>query len=106
MRDGCKERAHKEASQRAMIVLQRTRHIARLARIPRCASAACDANQRWQSNWDRALEVALLAASVDVHQRESCAAAAAVRFDGDDVLVIFSSDFEFGNRAGIVTFAL
>ncbi len=52
------------------------------------------------------LDIALLAASVHVHQRESCAAAAIVRFNGDHVLVVLGPDFEFGYRAGVVAFTL
>ena len=29
-----------------------------------------------------------------------------MRFDGDDVLVVFRADFQFGDRAGVVAFAL
>jgi hypothetical protein len=40
-----------------------------------------------------ALDIALLSACVEIDQRELGALAAFTRFDGDDVLVVFGTDF-------------
>jgi hypothetical protein len=50
-------------------------------------------------------DIALLAASVQENQGKTCSLAAAARLNRDHVLIVFGAYFQFGNRAGVVTFA-
>jgi hypothetical protein len=52
-----------------------------------------------------ALDFALLGASVHENEGETCSLTGAARFDRDHVLVVFGTYFQFGDRAGAVTFA-
>jgi hypothetical protein len=53
-----------------------------------------------------ASDIALLATSANVDQNEAGAAPAIFRLNGNDVLIVLSTNFQFGDWAGIVALTL